>query len=280
MIFPVGADADLIKAVRKIAAEEILPRFRSLVDGDIATKSRMDDLVTIADRETERRIGEVAEALLPGVTVVGEEAVSEDAKVRDAIDHSTCLIVDPVDGTWNFANGLATFGVILALSHQGETIWGMIYDPIGDDWVIATRGQGARFVKSDGTKTALRFPQTRVPKAEDAVGYVHSYLFEGDERRRLFSRLPDFYRTDALRCSAQEYRLLTRGIVDFCVSPVLNPWDHAAGCLIAEEAGGVARLLGGEPYRPTQREGRLIVASSEACWQMVASAITGHDSTI
>jgi len=110
MIFPVGADADLIKAVRKIAAEEILPRFRSLVDGDIATKSRMDDLVTIADRETERRIGEVAEALLPGVTVVGEEAVSEDAKVRDAIDHSTCLIVDPVDGTWNFANGLATFG--------------------------------------------------------------------------------------------------------------------------------------------------------------------------
>ena len=73
--------------------------------------------------------------------------------------------------------------------------------------------------------------------ASNAIGYVHSYLFEGDERRRLFSRLPEFHKTDALRCSGHEYRLLARGIVDFCVSPVLSPWDHAAGCLISEEAG-------------------------------------------
>ncbi len=280
MIFPAEAEAKLIAAVRQIAAEEILPRFRFLGEGDIATKSRMDDLVTVADREAERRLSEVAITILPGVAVVGEEAVSEDASVRDAIDCSVCLIVDPIDGTWNFANGLANFGVILSLSQNGETEWGMIYDPIGDDWVIATRGQGARFVKSDGAETQLRFTQDCDRIASNAIGYVHSYLFEGDERRRLFSRLPEFHKTDALRCSAHEYRLLARGIVDFCVSPVLNPWDHAAGCLISEEAGGVARLLTGEPYRPTQREGRLIVASSEANWQMVADAITGPDGTI
>ncbi|WP_176440302.1 inositol monophosphatase family protein [Boseongicola aestuarii] len=273
-------ESKLITAVRQIAAEEILPRFRSLNEGDIATKSRMDDLVTVADREAERRLAEVAATLLPDVVVVGEEAVSADAKVRDAIDHSTCLIIDPVDGTWNFANGLATFAVILSISHNGETVWGMIYDPLGDDWAIATRGQGARLAKADGTETRLQYSQAGAPKAAMATGYVHSYLFHGDERQRLFSRLADFHKTDALRCSAHEYRLLSRGIVDFCVSPVLNPWDHAAGCLIVEEAGGIARLLTGEPYRPTQREGRLIVATSEDCWQMVRDTITAPDGTI
>ena len=280
MIFPNGVEADLIASLRQVAAEEILPRFRSLREGDIATKSRMDDLVTIADREAERRLTDVAARLLPGVVVVGEEAVSEDPTLRDAIDTSTCLIVDPVDGTWNFANGLATFGVILSLSHEGQTVWGMIYDPIGDDWVVATRGQGARFVRADGSETDLRFADQPAPAAEAAIGYVHSYLFKGDEKRRLFSRLPEFHKTDALRCSAHEYRLLARGIVDFCVSPILNPWDHAAGCLIVEEAGGVARMLGGEPYRPTLRAGRLVVASSEAAWSIVAETITGSEGTI
>ena len=280
MIFPVGAEAKLIAAVRQIAAEEILPRFRSLKEGDIATKSRMDDLVTVADREAERRLAEVAATLLPDLIVVGEEAVAANVSVRDAIDHSTCLIVDPVDGTWNFANGLATFAVILSISHKGETVWGMIYDPLGDDWAIATRGQGARFVKADGTEKRLSYARADASTAATAMGYVHSYLFHGDERRRLFSRLPEFHKTDALRCSAHEYRLLSRGIVDFCVSPVLNPWDHAAGCLIVEEAGGVARLLTGEPYLPTQREGRLIVATSEECWQMVRDTITASDGTI
>ncbi|SMX24590.1 Inositol-1-monophosphatase [Boseongicola aestuarii] len=280
MIMSPTTESKLITAVRQIAAEEILPRFRSLNEGDIATKSRMDDLVTVADREAERRLAEVAATLLPDVVVVGEEAVSADAKVRDAIDHSTCLIIDPVDGTWNFANGLATFAVILSISHNGETVWGMIYDPLGDDWAIATRGQGARLAKADGTETRLQYSQAGAPKAAMATGYVHSYLFHGDERQRLFSRLADFHKTDALRCSAHEYRLLSRGIVDFCVSPVLNPWDHAAGCLIVEEAGGIARLLTGEPYRPTQREGRLIVATSEDCWQMVRDTITAPDGTI
>ncbi|NNL17389.1 MAG: inositol monophosphatase [Boseongicola sp.] len=280
MIFSQGVEAKLIAAVRQVASEEILPRFKSLGEGDIATKSRADDLVTVADREAERRLTEVAASLLPGVSVVGEEAVSDDASLRDAIDTNTCLIVDPVDGTWNFANGLATFGVILSVSHEGKTVWGMIYDPVGDDWVVATRGEGARFVRADGAEELLRFKDRPGLQAESSMGYVHSYLFHGDERRRLFARLAEFHKTDALRCSAHEYRLLARGVVDFCVSPVLNPWDHAAGCLIVEEAGGVARMLSGEPYRPTVRSGRLVVASSEAMWNMVASTISGAESSI
>lgn len=271
-----AAEAALIDAVREVAAEEILPRFRSLEPGDIATKSRLDDLVTIADRETERRLTEVAEKILPGVVVVGEEAVADDPALQNSIaDADTCLIIDPVDGTWNFAHGLATFGVILALSSKGRTVWGLIYDPIGDDWVVARAGEGAEFVKSDGSAKNLRFNDAPPPKIETALGFIHSYLFKGDERQRLFSILPRFQKTDALRCSAHEYRLLAQGAVDFCLSPVLNPWDHAAGCLVAEEAGGVARLLDGTPYAPTLTKGRLLVARSEQTWAQIASNLKG-----
>ncbi len=269
-----AAESALIAAVRQIAAEEILPRFRTLEPGDIATKSRPDDLVTIADREAERRLTDAAADILPGTVVVGEEAVADNPGLRDAIaDAETCLIIDPVDGTWNFAHGLATFGVILSFAEKGQTTWGLIYDPIGDDWVVARRGQGADFVKPDGTTTRLRFKDAPPPKINSAMGYVHSYLFEGDERHRLFSILPRFHKTDALRCSAHEYRVLAQGAVDFCLSPVLNPWDHAAGCLAAEEAGGVARLLDGTPYAPTIKNGRLLVARSEQTWAEIAKVL-------
>ncbi|MEK6215745.1 MAG: inositol monophosphatase [Boseongicola sp.] len=270
-----AAEAELINAVREVAAEEILPRFRALDPGDISTKSRLDDLVTIADRESERRLTEIAAKILPGVVVVGEEAVADNPSLQNSIaDADTCLIIDPVDGTWNFANGLATFGVILALSSKGRTGWGLIYDPIGDDWVVARRGQGAEVVKSDGSAKKLQFDDAPPPKIETALGFIHSYLFKGDERHRLFSILPDFQKTDALRCSAHEYRLLAHGAVDFCFSPVLNPWDHAAGCLVAEEAGGVARLLDRTPYAPSLTNGRLLVAQSEQAWVKFASKLT------
>ncbi len=259
----------LIQAVRDTARDEILPRFRALASGDVSTKSRQDDLVTVADRAAEVRLTEEAHRILPGVSVVGEEAVSEDPTLRDEIGTAErCLVIDPIDGTWNYAHGLATFGVILAFVERGVTTWGMIYDPIGDDWVVARLGGGARLVRADGGVKPLA-SRGGTLTVETAMGYVHAYLFGGDERRRLFSLLPDFHKTDALRCSAHEYRLLAQGFVDFCLSPVLNPWDHAAGALIAAETGGVARLLDGTPYRPDLTEGRLLVAKSEEAWSVL-----------
>ena len=281
MILEADRQEALIAAVRSIASKEILPRFKGLTQEDITTKSRQDDLVTTADRKAEARISEAASEILPEVTVVGEEAVSEHPDLRDAMDADTCLIVDPVDGTWNFAHGIAVFGVILSLTHKGHTIWGMIYDPIGDDWILANRGGGAKFCRpQSGEDVELKIGAGHRKQPSEMMGYVHSYLFHGTERRRLFSRLPEFHKTDALRCSAHEYRILATGGVEFCLSPVLNPWDHAAGCLIAVEAGGVARLVSGEDYAPSMRRGHLLVAASEDQWQTVAHTICGEDGSI
>ena len=269
-------EVKLIAAVRQIAAEEILPRFRALDPADIATKSRHDDLVTAADLAAEKRLAEAVSELLPGAVVVGEEAVSADPSIRDQIagaDRS--VIIDPVDGTWNFAHGVRTFGVMVAVAEKGETVWGLIYDPLGDDWTVAARGEGARFASGEGPEFPLAFVARDARPIGNTMGYVHSYLYKGEERRRLFARLAEFHKTDALRCSAHEYRLFLQGAVDFCLSPVMNPWDHAPGCLMAEEAGGVARLLDGRPYAPTVTEGRLLVARDEATWAAVAAHLDG-----
>ena len=271
-----GAEAALIAAVREAAREEILPRFRDLTPEDIAAKSRPDDLVTVADRAAEARLPAAARKLLPGVAVVGEEAVAENPRVRDQIDTCpACLIIDPIDGTWNFAHGLATFGVILAFAEHGRTTWAMIYDPVADEWAIARDGGGAELVRAGGARRVLRFGQEAACDVGRTMGYVHAYLFKGEERRRVFSRLHAFHKTDALRCSAHEYRLMAQGAVDFCFSPMLNPWDHAAGALIATEAGGVARLLDGTDYTPGVREGRLLVAKSQTTWDAVAAVFDG-----
>lgn len=256
----------LVDAVRQVAREEVLPRFRSLSSGEVSTKSREDDLVTIADVRSEERLTEMVGTIMPGAAVVGEEAVSEDPAILKRIDDADLsVILDPVDGTWNFAKGLGVFGMIVAVAAKGETIWGMLYDPLGDDWVVAERGAGTRHVFGSGGERRLALSREK-NRADTINGYVASNLFQGEDRRRVMERISGFRRVDNYRCSAQEYRLMARGEGDFMLTPMINPWDHAAGCLAIEEAGGVARFLDGRSYNPTRREGRLLVAASQTVW--------------
>ena len=263
--------ARLLAAVRRVAAEEILPRFRSLEDHQIAEKSHRFDLVTDADIRTEERLTEIIAHDLPGALIVGEEAVSRDAGALAGLaEAELAVILDPVDGTWNFANGLAVFGTIVAVAERGRTIWGAIHDTMSDTWIEARAGGGAARVMADGRRRPLRLSDAPAGLGE-LCGYSHSFLFPDAALRRLFTRLPDLRRVTSLRCSAWEYRMIAEGRgEDFCLSPVLNPWDHAAGCLILREAGGVARMIGGGDYDVGTQDGRLLVARSEGVWQTLA----------
>ena len=271
MTFSDDDAARLLTAVRRVAAEEILPRFRSLEDHQIAEKSHRFDLVTDADIRTEERLTEIIAHDLPGALIVGEEAVSRDAGALAGLaEAELAVILDPVDGTWNFANGLAVFGTIVAVAERGRTTWGAIHDTMSDTWIEAWAGGGAARVMADGRRRPLRLSDAPAPLGE-LCGYSHSFLFPDAALRRLFTRLPDLRRVTSLRCSAWEYRMIAEGRgEDFCLSPVLNPWDHAAGCLILREAGGVARMIGGGDYDVGTQDGRLLVARSEGVWQMLA----------
>lgn len=260
----------LINCVRTAAATEIMPSFRNPDTLDVQSKSAPDDLVTKADRAAELAIAKSVHDILPDAAIVGEEAVAADKTVLGRVkEPGQVVVIDPIDGTWNFANGLATFGVILAVIEDGETVFGLLYDPSQDDWIMARKGEGAFFCRPDGTQIPLRLPAPP-DLLEDTFGFIGLYLFSRERQAQLATTLPLFRRTMTLRCSCHEYRMLAQGASQFCLTGMLNVWDHAAGVLIYQEAGGIARLLDGRPYKPTMRKGHLLTASSERLWEELA----------
>src|SRR3954454_9281730 len=124
-----GDSQRVAELMRETAAAELLPRFRNLAKEDVRQK-RPGDFVTVADVESEQRLASGLARILPGVPVVGEEAVEKDASLLDLIGRpgESCWIVDPLDGTSNFAAGRDTFAMIICLVHDCEAIGGWILD--------------------------------------------------------------------------------------------------------------------------------------------------------
>lgn len=263
---------ELMGIMREAAAGEILPRFRSVTSDTIRAKTVADDIVTDADIASERVISERLKARLPGITIIGEEAVSDDASVlANLADAELAAVIDPVDGTWHFAHGTPMFGSILAIVSGGETIAGIIHYPVLGDFLVARPGQGAWHVATDGARTRL---SVAAPSPVNEMhGFVPLHMFEPDLRVKLAPRVLNFLRVTTWRCSAWEYRMLATGAMSFCLNESLKPWDHAAGVLIHAEAGGYAATTSGELYRPTLTEGHLLAAPDKSSWYASRAAL-------
>lgn len=256
----------LINLVRRAARTEILPRFRKLVRADIRTKSGPHDLVTEADHQAEAMIARGLTAMFPQALIVGEEAVAARPDLRlDVSEAELAFIIDPVDGTWNFVHGLPLFGVIVAVTRFGRPVLGLLYDPMSDDWILADEATPARLGSSSGAERSARVSAGGT--LDQLQGYIHYYLMSQARQERLAPLLPALARCIALRCSCHEYRLLAQGAVDFVMSDVLNPWDHAAGVLACQQAGGVARMLDGRDYSTAILNGVLLSAANQDTWQ-------------
>ncbi len=259
----------LVNLVRRAARAEVMPRFRTLGHADIAAKTTPHDLVTEADRAAESMLARGIQRMFPHALVVGEEAAAEDPGLRKQIaEAELAFILDPLDGTWNFAHGLPLFGIILAVTRFGKPVFGLLYDPVSDDWIFADEETPAHLSRNTG---ADRPVHTSTGGAlGDLSGYIHLYLMPKETQAQVAACLPDFARTLMLRCSCHEYRTLAQGGMDFLLSGVLNPWDHAAGVLICQKAGGVARMLDGRDYDATITEGYILAAPDEASWTALA----------
>ncbi|WP_112321717.1 inositol monophosphatase family protein [Oceanibium sediminis] len=255
----------LVALVRETARLDILPHFRSLPAASIETKTNENDLVTIADKASERRLTEALAGILPSALVVGEEAASADPGLLDLLGGADlAVIVDPVDGTWNFARGLPLFGIILSVVQGGRTVLGLHYDPITDAWLAARAGQGAFHCTPDGARRRLSID----PEARGTNGFVPIFLFPKRLRSRVGPLLERYDRIMSFRCSCHEYWLLAEGHVDFSLSGTPKPWDHAAGELIYREAGGYAAMLAdGQPYSAALQTGYLLAARSRQQWE-------------
>ncbi|HEY0182858.1 MAG TPA: inositol monophosphatase, partial [Rhodopila sp.] len=139
------------------ARVEIMPRFKSLVDGEVRHKSSLFDPVTEADEAAERAIAMELRASFPDALIVGEEAASADPSLLQRLgDAPLAFVVDPIDGTRNFVAGLPLFGVMAAAIVRGEVVAGVIHDPVCQDTVHALRGEGAWFSRLGRPARRLR----------------------------------------------------------------------------------------------------------------------------
>ncbi|HPE60275.1 MAG TPA: inositol monophosphatase family protein [Thiolinea sp.] len=266
----------LIEQVRMTARHEIMPRFRRLSETAVKEKLSQQDLVTEADLASEAAISAGVREILPQAAMIGEEAVAADPALLEQITTAEmAVILDPIDGTWNYAKGLSLFGVILAVTIRGETVFGLLYDPVVDDWVLARKGGGSWFCQPGAEPRRLQFgADQRALNQRDGV--FSPYHFPMAQRPQLALGMLEFGRSYALRCSCHEYRMIAQGVFDFSLSLGLeaaeigiNPWDHAAGALVVAEAGGAVGLLEGGDYAPTVLQGRLINACSAQCLDQV-----------
>jgi len=267
---------DLMDDMRATAQAEILPRFGAIAADAIRTKTAPDDLVTDADTGAERLLAEKLRQRLGEIVIIGEEAVSDDATLLAQIEGAELVaIIDPVDGTWNFAHGVPLFGCILAIVAAGQTIAGLIHYPVTGDFLVARPGQGAWHVTSTGS--AKRLTAAVASPVGEMHGFVPLHDFAADMQSALAQGVLRFKRTTSWRCSAFEYRMLATGAMSFCLNASLKPWDHAAGVLIHAEAGGYSALLSGERYQPTMTEGHLLLAPDQQSWQAIHAALTQSD---
>jgi fructose-1,6-bisphosphatase/inositol monophosphatase family enzyme len=263
MMHPLHAPvSDLI---RTVAREVVLHHYQDLAQHQIDEKSP-DDLVTVADRESERRLSAGLAAILPQASIVGEEAVAADPALIERVNDSTAWIIDPIDGTHNFAHGHPPFGIIIALVEAGETVAGWLYDPLADRMCHALRGGGAFM---DGERVQARESGAALPIA------AISTMFIPDERRAALTAAIDgrFTMVDIPRCAAEQYPRLVLGQNDVTLFERTLPWDHAAGVLFTLEAGGMAARLDGSPYRPGDQRKGMLAAASPAMWDKAAAII-------
>jgi fructose-1,6-bisphosphatase/inositol monophosphatase family enzyme len=256
-VFSVRQSQELVLLLRTAARKEILPRFQRLEAGDVRHKTGPLDLVTEADEAAERMITTGLQHVFPGCVVVGEEAASGNPALLGRLDGAElAFVVDPVDGTQNFAAGLPLFGVMAAAIVNGEVVAAVIHDPISDDSAVALRGEGAWVESVGGKRRDLHVAApVEVGKMTGSVGW--RYL-PREQRPMVAKNQTKLAAAFDLRCAAHQYRMLAAGHCHFMLFNRLMPWDHAPGWLLHQEAGGYSARFDGTPYVPTRTVGGLI----------------------
>ncbi len=254
----------VVSVLREVGDELVLPRFRNLADSEVLEKSP-GDIVTIVDRQAEAELEKRLSALLQGSLVVGEEAVAADHRVLERIgDPGPVWVIDPIDGTGNFAAGKEPFAVMVALLRGGEPVLAVIYEPVPKTVTAAELGSGSYM---DGERVTM--DQTPVNGAGDLRGALATTYLPEALKEQVISRSALLGK--AMRpqyCAGREYPNLLRGEQHFTLFWRSLPWDHAPGALITREAGGVVRHFDGTDYDPTQPHLGLLACRDEEVFHL------------
>jgi myo-inositol-1(or 4)-monophosphatase len=223
-------DAAINAALR---AGRVIRQHAGTVHQEVVREKGIHDLVTVVDEQVQQQIVEDLHAALPEAAILAEEG---DEHSREATDTAWRWIVDPIDGTTNFAHGVPPYAVSIALEYDGRIVVGVVYDAARDDLFTAIRGEGAY-------ANGVRMMVSRRDALNDCLlttgfpyrsfGHIDAYLevLEGFFQTTRGIRRPGVASVDLA--------YVAWGRFDAFFETGLSPWDVAAGMLLVEEAGGV-----------------------------------------
>lgn len=222
------------------------------------------DLVTEADRAAEDLIASRLRAACPD-----HELLCEEGSLGASLPSSFRWVVDPLDGTTNFAHGLPTFAVSIALENEGIPAIGVVYDPMRDEMFTTRRGQGA----------ALNGVPIRVSSTDTLISsiLVTGFSYDFAKRAHQAEIWRDFLtRVQAIRqtgSAALNLCYIASGRLDGYWEQGIQPWDVAAGALMVVEAGGQVSDLAGGAFRSDDRE---VLASNGPLHEHLLAVIGRH----
>jgi len=258
----------VIACLKETAAEDILPRFRSLGAGDVREKGP-DDPVTVADEASEARLTRLLPALVSGSVVVAEEAVARDPALLGLLhEDAPVWLIDPIGGTKTFLRGEAGFGIYVSLLLKGTVLAGWVHDPVSGETSYAAAGEGAW---EDGRRLSVA--------AAGEIGamrcYVHPNVYTYPEADIVRARQSAFAAVVPIGSVGSAFRALAAGRVHIGVFASMWPWDHAPGVLIHREAGGYSARRDGAPYDATEKFRSLLAAPDVDAWHRVDALLKG-----
>ena len=232
-------------------------------DLDIRTKSTVADVVTVADRESERMIIDNIHILYPGHAILAEESGEESGA---AGEDCWRWIIDPLDGTTNYSQGLPIFSVSIALEHNGVTQLGIVYAPYLDELFHAVRGEGA-YLNGYPIKVSGK---TELDRAVLSTGFPVDKLLTSDNNLDNFSRIMPLVRgIRRLGSAAVDICYVAAGFLDGYWEVNLHKWDVAAAELILAEAGGISTR-----FRPDR--GESVLAATPAIHRQLKSLLSPY----
>ena len=230
--------AYLKTAIRAAEAAGRIQQFYVNTNYKVETKSSETDLVTEVDKKCEQTIREIILGAYPGHSVLGEEY----GQPGGANTHR--WIVDPIDGTLNFAHGFPFYCVSIALEIDGVLQVGVVFDSVRNELFTATRGGGA-FLNGSPIEVTK---ETTLRNAMMATGFAYS-AESASENIEIFARmLPKVRSVRRPGAAALDLCYVACGRLDGFWELKLNAWDVAAGILLIQEAGGTITGAAGEPY--------------------------------
>lgn len=247
----------------KAGADVILKYYQSGVEMRSKGQDETYNLVSDADVESEKAIARVLQEAFPEHAVLGEEENVGD------VDAEHLWIVDPLDGTNNFAHRIPHFAVSIGYYHAGQAQCGVVVNPVRGDWYWAARGKGAFH---NGRRLAVD-PARELTQCMIGCGF---YYDRGAMMEATLAAIHDFFKQNIhgirrFGTAALDFCQVADGLFGAFFEYQLQPWDFAAGRMIVEEAGG--KITDGRGDTPKLQQSSVIVSNTqlhEACLEIVS----------